>query len=216
MVFGLMFSFGVLANAQTFTFTRNLSFGARGEDVRMLQQILKDKSFLSGTADGKFGNLTKNAVKLYQTSKSLVSDGKVGPKTRAKLNEENTTPSCPQYAPPAPGWCSNGTVVGPTIDPATGCYSNVTCVPSVLQTIYSQNNNVEISECTYNGQNYYEVALNAYDGGSSVVDLNGTHVGGCQGFSGVCTGILPQSCQAVYTVFPNIWHHPAINTYNLH
>ena len=36
-------------------------------------------------------------------------------------------PDCPQYSPPAEGWCANGTIVMPEID-ANGCIGQPTCV----------------------------------------------------------------------------------------
>ena len=339
-VFGLMFSFAFLVSADAYTFIRNLKIGSRGDDVKVLQQILKDKGFLNGTADGKFGNMTKNAVKKYQTANGLSSDGKVGPNTIKKLNEEKKLPesqnvtvlspnggekimlgqsypvtwsssgfsasdkvtiylkndslncptgmvgcwtefgivsqpiqntgsyvwntnlkmfgdagpnsvavtignnykihveitptnntaatsdysdnefsivqsNCPQYVPSAPGWCSNGTVVPPVQD-INGCYGHPTCVSSVLQTIYLTYHNGQISECTYQGAQYYTAELNAYDGGVATYDMNGNIVGTFGGISGQSAGIQPTSCNRVYVVSPNIWGYPAVNTYNLH
>ncbi|WP_082232969.1 L,D-transpeptidase family protein [Halobacillus massiliensis] len=60
-------------------FTVNLSYGSRGEAVKILQRKLHIN------ADGVFGPKTQSAVKKFQKSKGLVSDGVVGPKTRAAL-----------------------------------------------------------------------------------------------------------------------------------
>ncbi len=55
--------------------------GDRGDRVKTLQQSLITLGFLSGKADGVFGNKTKNAVKGFQRSKSLTADGIAGKKT---------------------------------------------------------------------------------------------------------------------------------------
>ena len=53
--------------------------GDRGANVVYLQQKLRI------TADGIFGNGTRNAVIAFQRSKGLVADGVVGPRTWAAL-----------------------------------------------------------------------------------------------------------------------------------
>jgi len=98
----------LVENLQTappsFTFTRNLSFGSRGEDVRILQIILNSNpaTIVASTGAGSagretnfFGPLTRSAVIRFQnfyraeilTPAGLTSaTGFVGPFTRAKLN----------------------------------------------------------------------------------------------------------------------------------
>lgn len=56
-----------------------LKIGSKGNEVRQLQ------AKLSCAVDGIFGPLTEEAVKYFQTSKGLVPDGIVGPKTWAAL-----------------------------------------------------------------------------------------------------------------------------------
>lgn len=62
--------------------------GARGEDVRALQQMLIDLSFLSDWADGIFGARTEEAVRAYQTASGLTSDGVAWPQTLFRLTTE--------------------------------------------------------------------------------------------------------------------------------
>ena len=58
----------------------------QGEDVRQLQEALIAAGFtVGGAADGKFGKHTEDAVRAFQISKGLTSDGVVGPDTRAAL-----------------------------------------------------------------------------------------------------------------------------------
>lgn len=56
-----------------------LRLGHRCNDVKLLQ------SLLSLQVDGIFGQITEEAVKVFQTGKSLEPDGIVGPKTWAAL-----------------------------------------------------------------------------------------------------------------------------------
>ena len=84
-----------------------------------------------------------------------------------------------------------------------------------LKQAYSMFKNGDISECVQDGKTYYAGGINAYDGGSSTLDINGNVVGGCQGFTGKCDGIMPTKCERVYVVYPNIWGFPAVNKYNL-
>ncbi len=71
----------------TVTFSRNLAFGSRGEDVKALQAYLISKGFLAaGLSSGYFGQLTKGALVKYQTSVGLPQTGFFGPMTRAKVS----------------------------------------------------------------------------------------------------------------------------------
>ena len=45
------------------------------DDIRFMQQFLKDKHFYFGKVDGRFGTASKNALKAYQKSHSLPADG---------------------------------------------------------------------------------------------------------------------------------------------
>ena len=62
-----------------YNLTRVLRKGSKGNDVKELQKKLKV------TADGIFGNNTKNAVKKFQKSNRLTADGVVGKNTAHKL-----------------------------------------------------------------------------------------------------------------------------------
>ena len=59
--------------------------GSRGEEVRQIQTKLKSKGIYSGSVDGIYGTLTKDAVKKFQKSAGLTADGIVGPKTLSAL-----------------------------------------------------------------------------------------------------------------------------------
>lgn len=59
-----------------------MKLGNRGDDVKELQKAL----YVS--ADGIFGNITRNAVINFQKNNDLVADGIVGAKTLAKLEAD--------------------------------------------------------------------------------------------------------------------------------
>lgn len=62
-----------------------VAWGSRGEQVRQIQQRLKDYGYLSGSADGVFGQETYDAVVWFQQKNGLIADGRVGSATAAAL-----------------------------------------------------------------------------------------------------------------------------------
>ncbi|MFB6722505.1 D-Ala-D-Ala carboxypeptidase family metallohydrolase [Kribbella sp. NPDC056345] len=74
---------------ECYTWPRTLRSGMAGEDVRQLQ--IRVAGWTSGQQvvlpDGKFGPLTENAVKRFQTGYGLGSDGVAGPQTFGKIYE---------------------------------------------------------------------------------------------------------------------------------
>jgi len=73
---------------------RMLKKGTEGEDVRALQNRLIELGYDLGSkgADGKFGDKTEAAVKLFQKANGLKDDGIAGPQTLKLLglNEDET------------------------------------------------------------------------------------------------------------------------------
>lgn len=59
--------------------------GSKGEDVKKIQNKLKDAGYYGGKIDGIFGNVTKEALIKFQKSKGLAADGIAGSKTLAAL-----------------------------------------------------------------------------------------------------------------------------------
>jgi len=57
------------------------------ENVKLLQQKLKDLKFYEGEVDGKYGDTTLEAVKKFQIENKIGSDGCYGPKTAEKMKE---------------------------------------------------------------------------------------------------------------------------------
>lgn len=65
----------------------NLKKGDTGSDVRQLQTLLNTLNDAGLEVDGKFGPLTEQAVKDFQTKNELKPTGKVNKKTAEKLEE---------------------------------------------------------------------------------------------------------------------------------
>lgn len=67
-----------------------LSLGDSGETVRKVQNMLSKLGYLnSGNVTGYFGEITENAVKLFQDTNKLSVDGSVGTQTMAKLTSND-------------------------------------------------------------------------------------------------------------------------------
>ena len=74
--------FGMLLPAYAATV---LEVGSRGDDVTKVQKRLIQFGYLSGTADGRYGEKTRDAVILFQKRNGLTVDGRVGSRTAAAL-----------------------------------------------------------------------------------------------------------------------------------
>lgn len=57
----------------------------RGDDVKQAQELLNEKKYSCGTADGIFGKKTSEAVKNFQADNNLSVDGIIGKKTAEAL-----------------------------------------------------------------------------------------------------------------------------------
>lgn len=62
-----------------------LEVGSSGSDVTKVQQKLIQFGYMTGTADGKYGEKTRDAVIWFQQRNGLTVDGRVGPATAAAL-----------------------------------------------------------------------------------------------------------------------------------
>lgn len=87
MVFIFIFSI-ISHNVLAFT---TLKYGSKGNDVKILQQKLKDYGYFKGTVNGIFGNETKNAVIKYQQTKKLKITGIVEQSTWNLLNKSTSS-----------------------------------------------------------------------------------------------------------------------------
>jgi peptidoglycan hydrolase-like protein with peptidoglycan-binding domain len=79
----------VVPAAQTTTtgvLTKYLELGSRGDEVRVLQNLLKQAGFFTEEVTGYFGQITRTAVIAFQTAHAIEPLGVVGPRTRTALN----------------------------------------------------------------------------------------------------------------------------------
>ncbi len=82
-------SCGAINREESFDPDGTLRKGARGDEVRALQQLLADQGYLAaGGVDGSFGGGTERALKQFQTDQGLEPDGVAWPQTRQRLNHE--------------------------------------------------------------------------------------------------------------------------------
>lgn len=67
------------------SFKENLYVGSSGEDVKKLQQKLKELDLYHNPIDGLFGQGVEQAVKEFQDSQGFAADGVAGPSTLIAL-----------------------------------------------------------------------------------------------------------------------------------
>ncbi len=82
---------GSVLGAETFHFTRLLSYGMKQSDVTELQRRLMAGGFFKGPITGYFGSMTRSSVRAYQKAHNLSVIGVVGPLTREALNRESSS-----------------------------------------------------------------------------------------------------------------------------
>lgn len=78
------------SHKQSVASSPTLRIGSQGSAVDQLQSALNERG-ASLNVDGKFGHLTRSAVKDFQGANNLTVDGVVGPKTHGALNGANST-----------------------------------------------------------------------------------------------------------------------------
>lgn len=61
--------------------------GKSGIEIKNYQQILIDMGLLDGSATGEFGNMTKNAVELFQKANALEVTGEINIETQEAFNK---------------------------------------------------------------------------------------------------------------------------------
>ena len=62
-----------------------LEVGSAGSDVTRVQKKLIQYGYMTGAADGRYGEKTRDAVRWFQRKNGLTADGRVGPATAAAL-----------------------------------------------------------------------------------------------------------------------------------
>ena len=79
---------------------RNLAMGAKGKEVKKLQEKLIELRYLpEGAADGGYGRQTYNAVKKFQHYNGLTADGIAGRRTQTNLFENPDVAANPEVTP---------------------------------------------------------------------------------------------------------------------
>ena len=93
----ILFSTSAVANVTESLPTVDISAdilrkGDKSDAVKIMQEKLIALGYLSGTADGVYGNLTYKAVKEFQKANALSADGVAGKATISALNSANGLP----------------------------------------------------------------------------------------------------------------------------
>jgi peptidoglycan hydrolase-like protein with peptidoglycan-binding domain len=76
---------GRVLGASVYNFSIDLTVGAKGDDVLVLQKMLQEQGYFREVPTGYFGPVTKAAVMAYQATNGISQTGYVGPLTRAML-----------------------------------------------------------------------------------------------------------------------------------
>ncbi len=97
---------GPAPSVTTYSFARDLSVGAKGEDVKQLQRFLISQGFFNRETTDYFGPVTKLALVSYQKKINISpASGILGPKTRSYINAltppQTPTTSNPNEADPS-------------------------------------------------------------------------------------------------------------------
>jgi len=80
---------------------RGGAMAANADQVRAIQQALKDQGHDPGEIDGKMGPKTQAAVRDYQQKQGLKATGQLDAETSAKLGVESKTSAAPSISSPA-------------------------------------------------------------------------------------------------------------------
>ncbi len=108
-----------------------LRLDVRNSAVRKLQEDLTELGFYTGEITGKFGRLTKEAVRLFQRAHDIPSDGVAGPVTLAAVAQEIADKRALEEAlraTPTPA---------PTADPYSGFITYITPAPTATPDRYN-------------------------------------------------------------------------------
>lgn len=135
--------------------------------VRELQEDLKALGFYTGSVTGRYGNLTKEAVRLFQRAHDIPSDGVAGPITLAAIEEEmyernNSVVIVPTATPQPVVWPDTTVVPIPTINSSVSVsrvgFVNISRTLQIGDT-YEE---VEHLQTALNALGYYSPAASGY------------------------------------------------------
>lgn len=77
----------IIPNLLFASFDKNLGYGAKGEEVKELQEFLISEECMTGEATGNYYSITVKAVKCFQGKNGINTTGYFGTLTRTKANE---------------------------------------------------------------------------------------------------------------------------------
>ncbi len=80
IILGYVYYINVNASIETLS-----RYGSTGNEVKQIQQRLKDWGYYKGSVDGIYGSKTQQAVKYFQKANGLKVDGIAGEKTLAAI-----------------------------------------------------------------------------------------------------------------------------------
>lgn len=170
---------GQKAPAAKCNFTRDLTVGARGDDVKCLQDYLTGTGHFTyaGGSTGFFGPITKSAVAAWQAANGVSpAAGYFGPISRAKY--ESLVASMPAPTPgPGPAPAGTGlTVIAPAAQPAaTLAPKGAARVPFVRAVLTaSADGDITVKSITVERQG---LADDAAFSGVVLIDEDGTQIG---------------------------------------
>ena len=86
----LSYTFYINEIANTNSVATLSKIGSRGEEVRRIQTKLRELGFYNGKVDGIYGSATQRAVKRFQSSVGITSDGIAGSKTLLYLGLDSS------------------------------------------------------------------------------------------------------------------------------
>ena len=115
----------------------SIRIGNKGDRVKTLQQSLITLGYLSGKADGVFGKQTQKAVKSFQRSMKLTSDGVAGKKTLIAIQSALASGSTSTAATPTPAPSATASPSpAPTPVPDEGELNQKISAPSSVQLLH--------------------------------------------------------------------------------
>lgn len=109
--------------------------GGNAEQVKAVQQALKDKGMDPGEVDGKMGPKTQSALREYQKKEGLKESGRLDTETMAKLgvaktsDSGTTTPSASPSTSSSTGSSSGAGASSPTGSTPSGSPANPSSGP---------------------------------------------------------------------------------------
>ena len=94
LVFSIfIFSLSLIISVFISTSVATSKYGSTGQEVKQIQQKLKNWGYYNGEVDGVYGSKTVSAVKKFQSKNGLTADGIAGQKTLAAMGINSSSSS---------------------------------------------------------------------------------------------------------------------------